>query len=121
MPSAPEATRVGLSSCLDGSRSTAPPPPRSSCLLNEPPEQQVLGRANSLQWRPVGLGDCKTELEKVVRLLNTARNNLFHGGKHYGAGWDDPHRTFQLLTAGHSLLQELAEMAGLQLDHAQIY
>jgi hypothetical protein len=90
-------------------------------LLQEPPKQQVIGTGSSLTWRPVGLDDCKSELSKIVRLLKTVRNNLFHGGKHGGSGWDDPQRTSRLLSASLSVVEELVKLAALQSDYAQIY
>lgn len=90
-------------------------------LLREPPEQQVIGAGSSLAWRAVALDGCKSELSKIVRLLKTVRNNLFHGGKHGGAGWDDPQRTSRLLAASLAVVEELVELATLQSDYAQIY
>lgn len=72
-------------------------------------------------WRPVGLDDCGSDLERVVRLLKTVRNNLFHGGKHGSADWDDPGRTALLLTLGTTVLDELAAMSGLQADYTEHY
>lgn len=93
----------------------------SNILLKSPPERQVVAAGNALAWKPVGLGDCKSELAKVVRLLKTIRNNLFHGGKHGGAGWDDSKRTEGLLRTGKALLDQLAALAGFEHDYTQCY
>lgn len=90
-------------------------------LLSFPPERQIVLANDALDWKPVGLSDCRSDLEKVVRLLNTVRNNLFHGGKHGGAGWDNPKRTEELLVAGMAVLGQLAELASVESDYTQYY
>jgi hypothetical protein len=95
--------------------------PNAEVLLTSPPERQIVQAGDELAWRAVGLYDCRSELAKVVRLLKTIRNNLFHGGKHSGAGWDDPRRTEQLLAAGIVVLDQLADLAKIRADYAQYY
>ncbi|WP_342244335.1 hypothetical protein [Pseudomonas sp. OTU5201] len=90
-------------------------------LLELAPERQIVGVGKKLAWRPVDTGNCRTELCKVVRMLKTLRNNVFHGGKSGGAGWDQPDRTETLLDNGISELQELAVLAGLEGDLWQKY
>lgn len=90
-------------------------------LLKSPPERQVVFEGDELHWRPVGLGDCKSDLARVVRLVKTARNNLFHGGKHGGAGWDDPKRTQELLETSLALLHQFAGLASIEADFTQYY
>jgi hypothetical protein len=90
-------------------------------LLAEPPERQIVVANDQLDWRPVGLTDCTSELAKVIRLIATVRNNLFHGGKHGGAGWDSPKRTELLLVASKSVLDQLAQLASLEADYTQYY
>jgi len=90
-------------------------------LLAAKPEQQIVAANDELSWRAIDLTDCKSELAKVVRLLKTVRNNLFHGGKHGGAGWDDPKRTEVLLLSGKAVLDELAQLASLEADYTQYY
>lgn len=89
-------------------------------LLADPPDRQIVMNG-LLQWRPVGLGDCTSELAKVVRLVKTIRNNLFHGGKHGNAGWDNPKRARQLLNDGKAILDQLADLAGFQGDYLRYY
>jgi len=67
------------------------------------------------------LTDCQTELCKVVRLLKTIRNNLFHGGKHGADGWDDPERTKKLLQTGKTVLDQLSKVACFEADYRQYY
>jgi hypothetical protein len=54
-------------------------------------------------------------------LANTVRNNLFHGGKHGAAYWDDPARTQHLLEITISALNDLAEQTGLTADYERLY
>lgn len=90
-------------------------------LLARPPERQVVANGDALSWRAVGLDDCRSDLERVVRLLKTVRNNLFHGGKHGGESWDSPERTRQVLIAGSAVLEDLAAVANIEADFLRIY
>jgi len=90
-------------------------------LLANPPDRQIVGPGGGLDWKPVGLGDCTSDLAKVARLLKTARNNLFHGGKHGSAYWDSPKRTAALLKAGEGVLHQLSALAGFEGDYLRIY
>lgn len=90
-------------------------------LLELNPKRQKVGGNSDLKWRNVGLDDCDSELCKVVRLLKTIRNNLFHGGKHGAQGWDDPERTQELLVVGKTILDQLAGLANLEADYTQYY
>ncbi|MES1383898.1 hypothetical protein ABUU23_19015, partial [Vibrio cholerae] len=58
---------------------------------------------------------------RVIRLLKTVRNNLFHGGKHGADGWDNPERTQELLVIGKSILDHLARLADIEADYTQYY
>lgn len=95
--------------------------PGAKVLLDFPPEQQIVLVGAKLDWRPVGLSDLKTDLARVVRLVKTVRNNLFHGGKHGGKGWDDPKRTEELLLAAKAVLDQLSELASIEADYRQYY
>lgn len=93
----------------------------AQAILDASPEQQVVEANRELAWRAVNLANCKSDLARVVRLLQTVRNNLFHGGKHGGAGWDDPARTELLLKSGIQVLGQFATLAGIEADYVQIY
>jgi hypothetical protein len=95
--------------------------PEAAELLAKPPEAQFVLANDQLAWRPVGLSDCRFDLAKVVRLIKTVRNNLFHGGKHGGASWDSPQRTASLLSTSKSVLDQLAQLASLEADYSQYY
>ncbi len=45
------------------------------------PQRQVV-RGDRLGWAPIVQGPGESEAAHVLRLLKTARNNLFHGGKY---------------------------------------
>lgn len=90
-------------------------------LIELNPKRQKVGVHSKLEWREVGLADCSSELCKVIRLLKTIRNNLFHGGKHGAEGWDNKERTEELLVTGKSILDQLAELAQIEVDYARYY
>ena len=96
------------------------PSNESNALMAMNPKSQIVG-TNGLTWKDVGMTDCKSDLGKVVRLLKTVRNNLFHGGKHGADAWDDPTKTELLLSSGKLLLDQLANMAGIEPDYTQYY
>jgi hypothetical protein len=50
-------------------------------LLSEPPNTQVVA-GNELQWQSTVAGPGETEEHYLLRLVQTVRNNLFHGGKY---------------------------------------
>lgn len=90
-------------------------------LLELNPKRQKVGPHSTVGWKEVGMGDCRSELCRVVRLLKTVRNNLFHGGKHGAEGWDNPERTKKLLSSGKAILDQLAAMANFEADYTQYY
>jgi hypothetical protein len=93
----------------------------SDALIAAAPERQIVGPGGNLTWIATDISSCKTELAKLVRLLQTVRNNLFHGGKSGGAGWDDPKRTALLLSNGIAVLNQFSVMAGMEDDYLQFY
>lgn len=97
------------------------PSEEASLLLKAPPKRQKVDESDRLIWKLIGLDDCKSDLARVVRLLKTVRNNLFHGGKHDSGGWDNPVRTRFLLTNGIAVLIQLAELAEIQSDFEGVY
>lgn len=91
-----------------------------SQLVDEAPQRQIVG-LHGLEFVPVGFDDQPSDLARVVRLLKTVRNNLFHGGKHGAKGWDDPERTLLLMGLCTRILDELAELAGIDADYRRYY
>ena len=90
-------------------------------LIKASPKCQVVAADDRLEWTTVNLKGCSSDLEKVIRLVQTARNNLFHGGKHGAEGWDEPERTETLLTLGVAVLDQIAEDTGLAADYTGYY
>lgn len=89
-------------------------------LIDARPQRQIVGQ-HGLEFRDVGFNPNPSDLEKVVRLANAVRNNLFHGGKHGAAYWDDPARMQQLLETTIAALDDLAEQTGLIADYKRNY
>lgn len=90
-------------------------------LIAASPKRQVVAANGDLEWEHVGLNECHNDLAKVIRLLKTVRNNLFHGGKHGADGWDDAARTEKLLKLGMAVLDQLATFAAIEADYKRYY
>ena len=90
-------------------------------LIYAAPKRQVVATGERLEWKDVDLSRCPGDLGKVVRLVQTVRNNLFHGGKHGADGWDDPARTARLLKLGIVVLDQIAEQTSLDGDYLGYY
>lgn len=89
-------------------------------LLAAKPQRQVVGH-NELEFRDVRFDDKPSDFGKVLRLVTTIRNNLFHGGKHGISDWDDPKRTRELLSLGKTVLDEIADHADISADYWRRY
>lgn len=94
--------------------------PAGQALIDAKPRRQIV-RDGELAFRDVGFNAGTTDLERVVRLANTVRNNLFHGGKHGSDYWDEPTRMRDLLTTTIKAVDDLAAQAGLQGDYERYY
>lgn len=94
--------------------------PAAETLVNAKPQRQIV-RAGELNFGDVTFEPGTSDLERVVRLVQTVRNNLFHGGKHGSDYWDHPERRRPLLSITIDVLSELANMAGLQGDYERYY
>ena len=89
-------------------------------LIDANPQRQIVA-ADDLAFCHVGFNAGASDLEKVVRLANTVRNNLFHGGKHGSDYWDEPDRMRDLLTKTINAIDDLAVQTGLQSDYERYY
>lgn len=89
-------------------------------LIAANPRKQTIGDAG-LDFTDVTFTEADSQLMRVTVLLRTVRNNLFHGGKHGGAGWDDPDRIRQLLPPCIAILNDLAALGGLEADYTGWY
>jgi hypothetical protein len=94
--------------------------PAGQALIDAKPQRQIVD-GGELAFRDVGFNAGATDLERVVRLANTVRNNLFHGGKHGSDYWDEPDRMRELLTTTIKAIDELAAQAGLRGDYERYY
>lgn len=94
--------------------------PAGQALIDAKPQRQIVS-AGGLAFRDFGFNASASDLERVMRLANTVRNNLFHGGKHGSDYWDEPDRMRDLLTTTIKALDDLAAQAGLQGDYERYY
>jgi hypothetical protein len=94
--------------------------PAGKALVEARPQRQIVGE-QELEFRDVAFNPGASDLEKVVRLANTVRNNLFHGGKHSVVYWDDPERMQFLLGTTITVLGDLAAQTGLAADYERYY
>lgn len=81
----------------------------ASCpyLLANPPKRQVL-RLGALDWEALPKG--KSQIEDILGLVRTVRNNLFHGGKFPTGPVAEPLRDKQLITDCLTVLQSLLQL-----------
>ena len=90
-------------------------------LLRSPPKRQVV-RESTYAWQDIVFPDDVNELQRVVLLLKTIRNNLFHGGKHGLDDWDNPTRTQFLVETAKLALDSLATLNdNLHADYERYY
>jgi len=89
-------------------------------LIAANPRMQIVGD-HGLEFTDVIFTADDSPLRRVTVLLRTVRNNLFHGGKSGGAGWDDPDRIRQLLPPCITILDELAALGALEADYTGFY
>ena len=90
-------------------------------LISVPPKCQKVAANKDLVWEDVYLSEHSSDLEKVTRLLQIVRNNLFHGGKACEKGWDDPVRTELLLKLGIVVLDQIAKQIDFEADYLRRY
>lgn len=89
-------------------------------LIAANPKRQIVTETG-LEFRDVGFNPGASDLERVVRLANAVRNNLFHGGKHGSAYWTDADRMKLLLQTTICVLDDLADQTGLTSDYRSEY
>lgn len=89
-------------------------------LIAANPKRQIVTETG-LEFRDVGFNPGASDLERVVRLANAVRNNLFHGGKHGSAYWTNADRMKLLLETTICVLDDLADQTGLTSDYRSEY
>jgi hypothetical protein len=96
--------------------------PTGAQLIEANPQRQVVDATGvDLEFVDLVFTPDASSLQRVVRLAQTVRNNLFHGGKHGDKLWDDPARMRQLLPLVIVVLNELAAFAGMEDDYYRYY
>ena len=90
-------------------------------LIELHPKRQYVTRNGEPEWKPVGLSHCNDDLCRLVTMLRTVRNNLFHGGKHGDIDVDRKERNIELLGCSKAVLDQLAQMAGFTNDYERYY
>lgn len=91
-----------------------------AALIKLAPQKQIVTESG-LGFQAITFEDTDSDLAKVVRFLQTIRNNLFHGGKHGSTYWDDPERMKALLIAARAALIDLGKQSGLSHDVERQY
>ena len=91
----------------------------AKCLLNNLPNKEMINSSGKLSWEEADFAKDRTELGKVIDILNIIRNNLFHGGK-YGNNKTNEKRNKKLLVAGKKVLDELVDLAGTKTPDFRI-
>jgi hypothetical protein len=92
----------------------------AKALLEAKPQEEVV-TAQGLDFTDLTFSPGTADLDKVVRYAKTVRNNLFHGGKHGSAYWDDPARMHLLLATTIKVLADLAQLGGIASDYERYY
>ncbi|NNE32457.1 MAG: hypothetical protein HKN40_08820 [Winogradskyella sp.] len=90
-------------------------------LIKLHPKRQVVTDNMRLGWVPVGLDHCDNDFCKVITMLTTIRNNLFHGGKHGDGEVDDINRNLELLRLGKEVLDDFANQFNFVNDYTRYY
>jgi len=90
-------------------------------LIELHPKRQIISENQELEWHPVGLNHCNSELSKIKTMLTTIRNNLFHGGKHGDTDQDSIARNIDLLRTAKTVLDELASQFNFENDYQRQY
>lgn len=101
-------------------RSGYEPSTAAKALMEAKPQEEVV-TAHGLDFADLTFSPGTADLDKVVRYAKTVRNNLFHGGKHGSAYWDDPPRMQLLLGTTIKVLADLAALAGITADYERSY
>lgn len=90
-------------------------------LIELHPKRQYVTAQGELEWKPVGVVHCRSDLCKVATMLCTVRNNLFHGGKHGDQDLDSKRRNLELLRCAKIVLDQLAHGADFSNDYERRY
>lgn len=78
-------------------------------LWNSPPRKQVLTEDNRVTFCDFVIDPDQCELQQLLLMVRTVRNNLFHGGKHLPGGEMEPGRNEALVRSSLVVLRECAQ------------
>jgi hypothetical protein len=95
------------------------PTDEARSLIKSPPKCQTYSNGDC-GWEDIDLQRATTELGKVLLVVKTIRDNLFHGGKASQKDWDDPTRNLFLLQNGKAILDNLVIIADLESDYLRM-
>jgi hypothetical protein len=112
----------GWRSFIDRWKDEYQPTAAAEALIIANPQRQIAnGPGLGLDFVDLNFATNASTLERVVRLAQAVRNNLFHGGKHGVEFWDNPDRMCELLPLVVSVLDELARSTDLEGDYLRCY
>ena len=91
---------------------SAAPSLTKSCdyITERPPKTQRIDSSGKLSWVETEKRACDLELVRLVRLVQTVRNNLFHGGKFPGSREDEVSRDKELIQSSITILESILEL-----------
>lgn len=79
-------------------------------LWNFPPRKQFLTDDEQLCFRDFEIDPAQRQLQQLILMVRTVRNNLFHGGKHLPDGESELGRNEKLVRSSLVLLRECAQL-----------
>jgi hypothetical protein len=91
-------------------------------IIEAPPWKQVIVN-NAVAWESPIRPESESEIEFILRMVRSVRNNLFHGGKFNMEAFEQTERTMKLLSCSIIILNEcltLSPSVKLAFDEAII-
>jgi len=88
------------------------------------PKIQIAKKIGSnwkLDWEEVRFKKTDSDLCKIIRLLKTVRNNLFHGGKHNSKSSKDKERDLKLIMLSTKIIKEIAYIDDFGMEAFEPY
>ncbi|MCX5894107.1 MAG: hypothetical protein NTW80_14315 [Deltaproteobacteria bacterium] len=82
----------------------------SNYFFDNPPNKQVLHNGE-LAWKTQCPNQNESDIEFLLRMVKSVRNNLFHGGKHNNWLHEDKQRTDTLLRNSLIILSECLKLS----------
>ncbi len=80
-------------------------------VMGSPAKKQIINENGNLDWKVVDVLEAdKFKVVKLVQVVKTIRNNLFHGGKYSNDYVSDPARNKKLMTASIRILREVMKL-----------